>query len=48
MKNVVIDCDPGIDDTLALMYAIKVQMKAINMALADAGKDDTKEKSDNE
>ena len=23
MKNVVIDCDPGIDDTLALMYAIK-------------------------
>lgn len=32
----------------ALIYAIKVQMKAINMALADAGKDDTKEKSDNE
>ena len=23
MKNVVIDCDPGLDDTLALMYAIK-------------------------
>lgn len=23
MMNVVIDCDPGIDDTLALMYAIK-------------------------